>query len=160
MASNYVLIAFIPMGHFVQLVMYRSFVTKPTLERLPIGKVSFITNDPCDNLYKISHWKLCIVGGHNISLEAMHCGRPHYLLCTYLLPLLASETRSELRSHRKQLYPFCVSSYNTEQPTTPPPIIATSYATAMVLTAARSRDLVYGHVFIGRDVPCKMTSKQ
>ncbi len=65
----------LPMGYFVQVVMW--VTSDKTYLKCKIGnplitKVSFITNDPRHNLYKISHWKQCIVG------------RPQYLLCCTL----------------------------------------------------------------------------
>ena len=61
--------ALLPMGYFVQMVIW--IITDKTYRNFKIGtsfKVSFITDNPHDNLYKISHWKQCIMG------------RPQYLL--------------------------------------------------------------------------------
>ena len=62
--------ALLPMGYFVQVV-----ISDKTYLKCKIGMtsdnrmVSFITNDLCgDNLYKIYHWKQCIMG-------VMHYGK-------------------------------------------------------------------------------------
>ncbi len=53
-------------GYFVQVVMWvfscKTYLKNGRLGSLLISKMSFITKDPHDHLYKLSNWKQCIVG--------------------------------------------------------------------------------------------------
>ncbi len=86
--------ALLGMGYFAQFMLVvsdKTYTWNARLGRLLITKVSFITNDPRDNLYNISHWKQCIVG------------RLRYLLCSHLSFLCPSNNWRPLESQSYQL---------------------------------------------------------
>ncbi len=77
------------------------------LWQLQITKVCFITNDPHDNMYKIYHWKQCIVGRLWYLLKFTTTSRNYAAM---ILMYLAFQTKSIMgRKLVDYLRLFCVS---------------------------------------------------